>query len=425
MNASIANLAYGKGRVPLCLDAGLAQWHVVAPHETPALPDAQAAFGDACGNPIASPPLREVVNANDRVVIVTCDGTRALPNRLLIPWLLDALPTPDDHVTILLGNGTHRANTPEEIDAMFGADIARRVRILNHDCQEPDRNVFLGNTPSGAPIWLDKTYVEADKRIVLGFIEPHFFAGFSGGAKGVAPGVAGIESILYLHGYELIAHPSSTWGVMDGNPLRQAIQDIAATCPPEFLINVTLNGAKDITGFFAGDYVAAHAAGCERTREEAMTPVPHRFPIVVTSNSGFPLDQNLYQTVKGMSAAARIVEDGGLIIVASECSDGIPLHGNFGAMLRQAHTAEALERMVRALSEPRLDQWQVQVFANILRRCRIALFSKLDPETTHACLMTPVDDIREAVAAELDSIGHGAPVAVLPEGPLTVAYVGN
>ncbi|MCX5757683.1 MAG: nickel-dependent lactate racemase, partial [Candidatus Hydrogenedentes bacterium] len=284
-------------------------------------------------------------------------------------------------------------------------------------------NVLLGCTSSGAPIWLDKTYVEADKRIVLGFIEPHFFAGFSGGAKGVAPGVAGIESILYLHGYDLIAHPNSTWGVMDGNPMRQAVQELAAACPPDFLINVTLNNAKRITNFFVGDYVAAHAAGCACAREQAMTPVPHRFPIVVTSNSGFPLDQNLYQTVKGMSAAARIVEEGGMIIVAAECSDGIPSHGHFGSMLRQAHDTGALEQTVRSLPTPRLDQWQVQVFASILKRCEVALYSKLDAETTRACLMTPVDDVFEAVAERIEQIGRGAPVAVLPEGPLTVAYV--
>ncbi len=335
------------------------------------------------------------------------------------------MPVSDDHVTILLGNGTHRANTPAEIDAMFGTEIVRRVRILNHDCQDPTRNVFFGRTPSGAPIWFDKTYVEADKRIVLGFIEPHFFAGFSGGAKGVAPGVAGIESILYLHSYDLIAHPNSTWGVMDGNPMRQAVQELAAACPPDFLINVTLDNAKRITNFFAGNYVAAHAAGCARVREQAMTPVPHRFPIVVTSNSGFPLDQNLYQTVKGMSAAARIVEDGGTIVVVSECSDGIPSHGHFGSMLWHAHDADALEQMVRSLSKPRLDQWQVQVFANILKRCEVALYSKLDPETTRACLMTPEDDVFQAVARRIEHIGCGVPVAVLPEGPLSVAYIAS
>lgn len=423
MNPPCAHLAYGKERLAIPLDPALAQWHVIVPRTERALEDPRAAFAHACLHPIATPPLRDIIRPSDTVVIVTCDGTRALPNDVLIPWLLEALPVPEDRVTILLGNGTHRANTPEEIAAMFGEDVVRRVRIFNHDGYDPECNTHLGHTASGAPIWLDKRYVEASKRIVLGFIEPHFFAGFSGGAKAVAPGIAGVESILHLHGFDLIAHANSTWGVMEGNRVQEAIHAMARACPPDFLVNVALDTAKRITAVFAGDYVAAHGVGCAHVRDHAMVPVPHRFPLVVTSNSGFPLDQNLYQTVKGMSAAVRIIAEDGVIVMASECRDGIPAHGQFGTMLRQAPDAHCLEAMLRALPSPRLDQWQAQIFAHILARHEVVLYSQLDPDTARACLITPATDLAATIKERIERRGRGIPVAVLPEGPLAAPYV--
>ena len=423
MAAPQALIAYGKGRLPLRMDPALAQWRVIAPLDEPPLASPREAFAEACGNPIESAPLNQVIAPQDRVTIVTSDGTRPVPNALLIPWLLEQLPVPEDHVTILLGNGTHRANTPEEIARMFDRDVANRIPILNHDAFDTSRNVCLGHTSTGAPIELDEAYVEADKRIVLGFIEPHLFAGFSGGAKGVAPGVSGIDSIFDLHGFERIAHPCSTWGVLDGNPVRQGILEMAAACPPDFLINVALNKDKEITRIFAGGYCAAHLQGCAHVRAHAMAPVPSAFPIVVTSNSGFPLDQNLYQTVKGMSAATLIAEPGSTIFVAAECGDGIPEHGNFGQMLRDSPSPQDLIPMLLALREPTHDQWGVQAFARILERHAIVIHSSLDPETAQACGMTATDDLQRAVEERAKSLGKGVPIAVLPEGPITVPYI--
>lgn len=281
----------------------------------------------------------------------------------------------------------------------------------------------MGATSSGAPVVLNEAYVRADKRIVVGFIEPHFMAGFSGGPKGVVPGVAGIESIFHVHGYDLIAHPQSTWGLLQGNPLAQTIADMVAACPPDFLVNVTLNNDKEITGFFLGDCQAAHQAGCAHVRERAMVPVPHAFPVVVTSNSGYPLDQNLYQSVKGMSAAARIIRKGGTVFMASECSDGIPANGNFGAVLQQYETVEAVDAYLRGLSSPVLDQWQVQLLVQILTRCKVALYSRLDPACVSRCKLSPVARFQEEIREHIESMGRGVPVAVLPEGPVTIPYI--
>lgn len=419
--APIAEIAYGKGRLPLRMDPDLADWRVYRPRSVAALPDPHAAFLDACRNPTAADPLEACVAPSDRVVIVTSDGTRPVPNRLLIPWLLEVLSVAPERVTVLIGTGTHRPNTPAEIRAMFG-EVADRVAIVNHDAYDASSNVRIGTTASGIPVTVDRRYLEADKRIVIGFIEPHFFAGFSGGAKGVFPGVAGIETILHLHDYRLIADPMSTWGELDRNPIQQEIGEMIACCPPEFLVNVTLNEAKQIAGVCAGHYRAAHRAGCAQARDASMVPVPERFPIVVTSNSGFPLDQNLYQTVKGMSAAARIAAEGGTIVTVSECSDGIPEHGNFGELIRLGSPSAIID-WIRALPAPRLDQWEAQLLADIQLRADVALYSTLAPELVESLSLRPITRLQEEVDDMLRRVGGRPAVAVLPDGPLTIPYL--
>ncbi len=420
---TMCSIAYGRGRIPFTLDHTLAEWHIIQPKDEPSIEEPRKAFLDACRNPISCRPLREIVKPRDRVVIVTSDGTRPVPNHVLIPWILEEIPAPPENITILIGTGSHRPNTEDEIRAMFGATLPFGVKILNHDAFDPARNIHVGVTASGAPVVLDKAYVNADKRIVVGFIEPHFMAGYSGGPKGVIPGVGGIETIFHLHGYDLIAHPQSTWGIQEGNPLYQAIVDMVELCPPDFLVNVTLNNEKQITGFFMGGLHAAHQAGCRHVRDHAMIPVPQEFPVVITSNSGYPLDQNLYQTVKGMSAAVRIIQPGGKMFVASECSDGIPAHGNFGAILRRHDTIESIDARLRALNAPLLDQWQVQLLVQILKRCEVALYSSLDPDTVNACKLTPLGNFQDGIREHLLALGRGAPVAVLPEGPITIPWL--
>jgi nickel-dependent lactate racemase len=423
MTTPTAHVAYGDGRIPLSLDPGLAEWHVVRPKDEAALADPHGEFTKACRNPYSSPPLREVVGPDDKVVIVTSDGTRPVPNKVLIPWLLEELNVPTEQVTVLLGNGSHRPNTHDELVEMFGEDVVNRVTILNHDGFDIDKHERMGTASSGAPVLLDKVYVEADKRIVVGFIEPHLFAGFSGGPKGVVPAVASIETIYYLHNYDIISHPNSTWGLMEDNPVQDSIREMVAMCPPEFLLNVTLNNDKGITGFFTGDYREAHAAGCAHVRENAMAPVPKEFPLVITSNSGYPLDQNVYQSVKGMSAAARIVEEGGSVVMASECRDGVPTTAPFYKVLEASPDVAGLDTWLRNLTAPVLDQWQVQTFHKVLGRCKVAFHSGLEPGLIETCKMDPVENFQEHVREAIESIGRGAPVAVLAEGPITIPYV--
>ena len=415
------DVAYGKGSIPLRADPSVAEWEVIRPGFEPAHPNPVEGFRQASAQPLGADPLSEVAGLGDRVVIVTSDGTRPVPNRQLIPWIIESLGVPDDRLTVLIGTGSHRPNTPAEIDSMFG-DLARRVKIVNHDAFGEEQNQKMGTTASGTDVYLDSAYVEADRRIVVGFIEPHFFAGFSGGAKGIAPGVAGIDTILRFHRADLIGHPNSTWGVIDGNPIQEEIAQAVAMLPPDFMVNVTLNAEKAISGFYLGDYVEAHREGCDAVKAVSMQPVARAFPVVVTSNSGFPLDQNLYQTVKGISAAARIVGDGGTIVVASECSDGIPDHGNFAQIMRDSASPADVIGSIQALERPILDQWQAQILAGILERSAIKVRSDLPREDVEMCKMDVIEDVDSAVAEGLEGTDDRR-VAVLPDGPLTIPYL--
>ena len=415
-------LAFGRGTVSIDADPAKAKWDVIRPTHQPAVTDPQGAFVEACGNPDGARPLREVVTATDRVTIATSDITRAVPNRHLIPWILNEVPCPDTNVTVLLGNGTHRENTDAEILGMFGPEVVGRVRILNHDAYDPDANVSVGTSACGTQVSLNRAYVEADKRIAVGFIEPHFFAGFSGGPKAAAPGVASIDTIFQLHRAELIADAKSTWGVLEENPLHREVREAVALCPPDFLVNVTLNAIQEISGFYVGHYLEAHRRGCAAVKASSMAPVPDAFPLVVTSNSGYPLDQNLYQTVKGLSAANRIAAEGGAVVVASECSDGVPDHGNFADLMKAGDSPADIIKSVFE-KEPILDQWQAQILAGILERVQVDVFAAIPPEAVEGCKMRPVKDLNDAVQERLAALGPGARVAVLPEGPLTIPYV--
>jgi len=286
------NLAYGQGHLPVELPDG--QTTVIQPSHMPGLPVERGAVLAALERPIAAPPLREWLKPGGRVCIVFTDITRATPNDRLIPWLLSCLAdVPRESITLLNALGTHRPNTRVELDQLLTPGVVQNYRVLNHEAENPDALVTLGTTRDGAPALLNRHFVEADVRIVTGFIEPHFFAGFSGGPKGIMPGVAGLHTVMSNHGVNNINDPNATFGVTQGNPLWEEMRDIALRPGPSFLLNVSLNEQRQITGVFAGDLLAAHRAGCEFVRQSAMQKFDAPFEVVVTTNSGYPLDQNL------------------------------------------------------------------------------------------------------------------------------------
>jgi nickel-dependent lactate racemase len=260
-------------------------------------------------------------------------------------------------------------------------------------------------------------------RILTGSIEPHFFAGFSGGPKAVLPGISDIEAIMDNHSGAMLAHPKATWAVTEGNPIWEEMLAVARHTAPTFILNVTLNRDRQITGVFAGSLVAAHRAGAAFVRETAMQPVPGPFDIVITSNSGYPLDLNLYQAVKGMSAAARIVRPGGDIIVAAECWDGVPSHGEYRRLLWEASSPEELLDTIMAPGFRCHDQWEAQAQAQIQLKANVHVYADgLSDEELRQALVIPCRSIEETMA-RIRRQNAGATVAVLPEGPQTVPYV--
>jgi nickel-dependent lactate racemase len=258
---------------------------------------------------------------------------------------------------------------------------------------------------------------------VLGFIEPHFMAGFSGGYKGVFPAVADIDSIMHYHRASVIGHARSTWGVLEDNPTQDQIRANGSLLPVDFLVNVTLNRVREITAFFCGEVMSAHERGCEANKASVMVACEGEYPIVVTTNGGYPLDQNLYQAVKGMSAAYQVVSEGGLIISASRCNDGFPNHGNFRKMLLEHSSPEKMLETIHSPGFSTYDQWQVQLFALILQRARVGLHSEIAPDDVRSAHLEPITDITATISEELKSIGRDVPVAILPEGPMTVPYL--
>jgi lactate racemase len=415
------HLQYGRDGIDVEIPSSRVR--VIEPVFVPGLPDEADAFVAAVRAPIGGRPLRECVAAHERVAIVIPDITRPLPTDRLLPWVLAEIGhVPAKNIVVINGTGSHRANTLDELRGMVGTEVLARYRVVNHDAHDPESLAPAGLTSDGLPVAMARDYVEADRRIVLGFVEPHFMAGFSGGYKGIFPAVADIAAIMHYHRAAAIGHPKSTWGVLEGNPTQEQIRWNGALLPVDVLVNVTLNRRREITGYFCGEVMAAHAAGCAFAKQTAMVPFDHPFPIVITTNAGYPLDQNLYQTVKGMHAAMQVVEQDGLILAAARCNDGFPDHGNFRRLLFDYPTPRALLDAITTPGFSVYDQWEAQLLAIVALRARVGLTSELNDDEVRRAHLEPVADVGGRIAAELDARGD-VPVAVLPEGPMTIPYL--
>jgi lactate racemase len=416
------DLAYGTTGMSVRLPA--AATTIITPRPREAAPDPLATLRAAIDNPVAGPRLRDIARPGQRAAISVCDVTRPQPRPVMlraIMEVLDGLLRPAD-VVVLIATGTHRPSTTAERREMLGQDVLDTWRVVDHDARDRSSLVDLGMVDD-VPVLLGREWVEADLRITTGFVEPHFFAGFSGGPKMVAPGLAGLETTLELHNARRIGDRRATWGVIGGNPVHDAVRAITAATRVDFSVDVLLDDRQRITSAFAGETLAMHAAACAEARREAMRPVPAPFDIVITTNSGYPLDQNLYQAVKGMSAAAEIVRTGGTILCAAECRDGLPDHGSYGQLLHAGRSpADLLERIAASpVTIP--DQWQVQIQARVQTKANVFLrcdgLTDADVRDAH---LEPIPDVGEALERLL-SHDPDARIGVLPQGPQTIAYV--
>ncbi|MCS7061684.1 MAG: nickel-dependent lactate racemase [Anaerolineae bacterium] len=420
-------LAYGKNGLWIDVPA---EWNptVIEPMYVPGLADPVQAIREAMR------PLHHIDSLhNRRIGIIFSDITRPTPNHIILPAVLAELAelgVRREQITLFNALGTHRPNTDAELCAMLGEEIVREYPIIQNNAFDPSTQVCLGVSRWGHEIWINRALVECDLKILTGFIEPHFFAGFSGGGKAIMPGMAGLKTVLGNHDAGMIGHPKATWGVTHGNPIWEEAREAALkTCETSanaclFLLNVSLNKDKQITGVFAGNLDEAHARGCAFVRQTAMRPAPHLFDIVVTTNSGYPLDLNLYQTVKGMSAAAQIVKPGGAIIAVAECWDGIPDHGLYGRLLRESSSPQELLERILSFPQPVQDQWEAHIQALVQLKADVYLRSDgLSDDQIRAALLKPCSRIEDTLIELRKRYGTNATLCILPEGPQTVAYV--
>ena len=371
----------------------------------------------ALADPIGSPTLSELSKGKKRIVVICSDHTRPVPSKVIIPPMLGEIRkgNPDAEITLLISTGCHRTTTREELEFKFGKEIVRNERIVIHDCDKSPM-VYLGKLPSGGDLIVNSLVTEADLVCSEGFIEPHFFAGFSGGRKSVLPGVASRTTVMANHCSEFIADVHSRTGILEGNPIHRDMVWAARQAKLSFICNVVINAEKEVIYAVAGDLEKAHEKGCSFLsslcavgRKEA--------DIVITTNGGYPLDQNIYQSVKGMTAGEATVRDGGVIIMVSACNDGHGGQSFFDQISKAENLDSAMEEILaRERNRTIPDQWEAQILLRILRKANVILVSGAPDDMVRAMHMIPAHDLSQALALAEEMTGKKATVTAIPDG---------
>lgn len=435
------------------LEVNLPEDRLVGPlaiRPAPPLADPHGAIAHALAHPTGSRPLAELARGRRSACVVICDITRPVPNKLILPPVLATLEEqgiPREQITILIATGMHRPNEGAELDELVGAEIARTYRCVNHHGTVPEEHTFLGTTPNGVPAWIDSRYVEADLKITTGLIEPHLMAGYSGGRKLICPGIAGLETIKVWHGPRFLQHPRADCGSVAGNPVHQENTRIALMAGCDFIVNVCIDGARQITRVVAGDMIQAWEEGVRFVEKVVQAPVDAPCDVVVTSCAGYPLDTTWYQAVKGLTGALPIVKPGGTIVLAASLTEGLGSaefqhHISHSRFMRQfsATDPDAAALRERLLAAGRadgplqgngaaaetceMDEWQLVMQAKVLHRCKVKVVTDgLPPEVLRRCHVEPAASVEQAVADCLAEYGPDARIAVIPKGPYVLPCV--
>lgn len=415
-------LPYHKGTLDLMVDENNLQAVLVPMENTDITQSEERIVLDALENPINSSLLRDLAVGKQKVTLITSDHTRAVPSHITLPILLKEIRqgNPEAEITILIATGLHREMTGKEMQDRFGQEICNREKIVVHNVNRTEDMVSIGILPSGSKCSINKLALEADLLVTEGFIEPHFFAGFSGGRKSILPGVASRETVNANHSARAIAHPLAKTGVLEGNPIHEDMIFAARKAGVDFILNVVLDVEKKIIGAVAGDMNDAHLKGCEMvSRISGVKKV--KADIVVTSNGGYPLDQNLYQAPKCISTAFECVNPNGVIVVAAACSDGIG-GTNFEKLLFKGSPHEVLDFLLAIPDEETIsEQWCNQILSEILLQNRIILVSELEPTTVTRANMIPAANLHEAMSKAYEMVGKDASVTVIPDGVSVIA----
>lgn len=396
------------------------KWTILKSHYARGLQNPEEAITNSLRTPIGTLPLRQCLRPENKVVIIVTDNTRACPDDKILPPLLAEVETvvPAANIILIVALGLHVALNRGELIEKLGSAIVNRYAVVNHDSTQ---TVNIGTTSRGNPVEINRRVVEADFRISTGFIEPHFFAGFSGGCKSITPGVASVRTIQANHSFTMVGHPNSRAGILLGNPVYQDIIEQARIAKHNFIVNVLLNEKREITHVVAGDPVAAHARGCDIESGIAGVKVDRQYDICVTTNSGAPLDLDFYQTCKGIENASRITREGGIIIIAAACNTGVGPEA-----FRCLHAAESSPHAVlRKIKDegPLGVQWQNQILARVQIKNKIYLVSELEDSQAREMLVVPFPTIEAALQKAVEAMGPNAQIAVIPEGPLVLPFL--
>lgn len=378
---------------------------------------------EALAHPIGTPRLRELARGRQKVVLVTSDHTRAVPSKLTLPILLEEIRAgnPDAEITILIATGLHRPTTEEEQRRMFGDEIVDHEKIVVNKAFEDEDFERVCELPSGAELWVNKLALHCDLLVTEGFIEPHFFAGFSGGRKSILPGICNAVTVNENHSYKAIASPYAATGVLEHNPIHEDMVFAARAVNVQFIMNVALNAEKKVIAAFAGDLEQAHLQGVEFVRGLAQCPSVTG-DIVVTSNGGYPLDQNLYQSPKAVATAEACCRDGGVIIMCASCCDG--MGGTHFEKLIVRGTVDEIDAYLSKIppKETIPEMWCAQIFSRILKKHRIILVTNyLDHEMVRKANMIPASSPDEALEMAYGMMGRDAEVVVIPDGVAVLA----
>lgn len=416
----LITLPYGKQRITLEIEDA----EVFEAKEMSVIDSLEQKLVENLEKPISGPSLRKLLERVRKILLLIPDNTRAFPSREMVPALINYIErvNPEAEIRILVATGLHLKVKRGELTEMLGKEVVESYEVINHDASDDSQLLKLDKeTSCGTPIHVNKYVFEDDLVIGIGLIEPHFFAGYSGGRKILLPGVAGEDSIFNNHGFKMIGHPKARAGILMGNPIHEDMMEFMRNTKLDFIINVTINKEKKVTGIFAGDPVEAHLRGIEFLDRHVKVPVKGEADIVITTNGGYPLDRDVYQAVKGMDTAASIVKESGVIIIASECKDGLGGHEEFLKLVKGAEDVdEILERIKE--NEPIYDQWQAQILARILKKSKVILVSDfISEKVARDLLLQRAKNIEEALELAYTILGkRDVKTIIIPEGPYVI-----
>jgi len=419
-------LKYGKEGIPLEIEETPGFVGVMMPSDPEPIKDPMAKIEESLRKPIESKPLADIARGRKNACIVVSDITRPVPNTLILPPLLkiiEAAGVPRSEITILISTGIHRPSTEDEHVRLVGPDIIKLYKVVDHFSKNREDVIEVGKIGGKVPALVNRLYVKADLKILTGFIEPHMWAGYSGGRKSILPGISSVETLEFMHGPEMIAHQNTEYGMLEGNLFHEVGLEIMEKAGADFIVNVTLNTKKEVTGIFSGHPVKAHLTGCEFLARHCVREVDAPLDFIVTTNAGAPLDLNFYQTVKGITGAATAVKSKGDIIIASHCTEGAgsPEYKKILDMV-DSPSSFVCRIMQKEFFIP--DQWCAQETYQVLMDKDVWIYSDgLSTEEIKRYHMRSVKSIPETIQTLLLKHGPNARWAVVPDGPMVIFKV--